>query len=78
MDYFEITSPVAEFNSLATILVIVNQFDLEIHSVDVKGAYLNTNLDEEIYMKQLPGFDDRSRRVLQLDLNLYGIKQGGH
>lgn len=77
MDYFEITSPVAKFDSLRTVLAYANQYDLEIHGMDVKGAYLNAPLEEEIYMRQPPGFNDGTGRVLRLNLNLYGLKQAG-
>ena len=46
--------------------------------MDVKGAYLNSTLDEEIYMRQLDGFDDKSGHVLKLHQAIYGLKQSGH
>jgi hypothetical protein len=45
--------------------------------LDVKGAYLNGDLSEEIYMAQPPGYDDGSRRVCRLRKTLYGLKQSG-
>jgi len=77
MDYFKIMSPVVKFDLLRMILMIANQYNLEIHGMDLKGAYLNTKLDEEIYIYHPPGFDDGSGKVLHLNLNLYGLKQGG-
>jgi len=44
--------------------VIAIQLDLEIHQMDVVGAYLNGKLIEEIYMKQIPGYEDGSNKVL--------------
>ena len=64
MDYFDITSPVAKFDSLRTLLSVATQFDWEIHAMDVKGAYLNAQLEEEIYMEQPPSFSDGTGRVL--------------
>jgi Reverse transcriptase (RNA-dependent DNA polymerase) len=40
--------------------------------MDVKGAYLNLNLEEEIYMQQPDGFDDGMGHVLKLCRALYG------
>ena len=77
MDYYEITSPVVKFNSLRTLLAIGNSLDWEIEMMDVKGAYLNSNLDEEIYMQQPEGFDDGTGRVLKLKKAIYGLKQAG-
>ena len=45
--------------------------------IDIKGTYLNSNLEEEIYMRQPDGFDDGSGRVLKLQRALYGLKQSG-
>jgi hypothetical protein len=77
MDYFEITSPVAKFDSLRALIALATQFDWEIHTMDVKGAYLNCTLEEEIYMKQPPGFSDETEQVFRLKLTLYGLKQAG-
>jgi Reverse transcriptase (RNA-dependent DNA polymerase) len=58
VDYFEITSPVARLDSLHVLLATANHRDWEIEMMDVKGAYLNAELDEEIYMIQPPEYDD--------------------
>ena len=60
MDYYDITSPVVKFDSIRTILTTANHLDWEIEMMDVKGAYLNSELDEEIYMAQPDHFDDGS------------------
>ena len=66
MDYYDITSPVVKFDSLRLLLAIANHQDWEIHMMDIKGAYLNSNLAEEIYMRQPEGFDDKTGHVLKL------------
>jgi hypothetical protein len=45
MDYYDITSPVVKFDSLHVLLAIANALDWEIKMTDVKGAYLNSNLE---------------------------------
>jgi len=45
--------------------------------MNVVAAYLNGKLDEEVYMKQPPGFDDGTGRVCKLVLSIYGLKQAG-
>ncbi len=42
--------------TLRILLVIAAMFDLEIEQVDIVGAYLNGQLEEEIYMEQPQGF----------------------
>ena len=45
--------------------------------MDVKGAYLNGHLQEQVYMQQPEGFDDKSGKVCLLIKTLYGLKQSG-
>ena len=52
--------------------------DLDMHQVNAVSAYLQAKLDEEIYMTQIPGFEDGTNRVLLLLKSLYGLKQAGH
>ena len=77
MDYFEVTSPVVKLDSLWIILAVAIQNGWAIEMMDVKGAYLNSTLDEEIYMRQPDGFNDGSRCVLKLHHEIYGLKQSG-
>ena len=77
MDYYEITSPVVKFNSLCVPLAIANTLDWEIKIMHVKGTYLNSTIQEEIYIHQPDGFDDGTRQVLKIHQVLYGLKQSG-
>ena len=71
-------APMMRFETLRTMLAlaVINGWDM--HQMDVKGAYLNGWLKEEIYMKQLAGFDDGTGRVCLLVRPLYGLKQAGN
>ena len=53
IDYDETFSPVVRVASIRLILVIVAQLDLELYHMDVKTAFLNGELDEEIYTSNL-------------------------
>ena len=41
-------------------MTLVAHFDLELQQMDVKMTFLNGNLEEEVYMKQLKGFSSNS------------------
>ncbi len=77
IDYDETFTPVAKLTSLRTILALSNEHDLEVHQMDVKSAYLNGALKEEIYMEPPPGFNLPDGMVLKLAKAVYGMKQGG-
>ncbi|KIL57786.1 hypothetical protein M378DRAFT_87411, partial [Amanita muscaria Koide BX008] len=71
-------APVMRFESLRTHLALAAVNNWELRQFDVKSAYLNGSLDEEIYMRQPPGFDDGSGRVCRLKKSIYGLKQAGN
>ena len=61
--------------SYKVLFAIAAALDLEIKQLDVKTAFLYGNIDEEIYVKQPKGQEDRSKRVYLLNKALYGLKQ---
>ena len=52
LDYFDTYSPVTRITSIRMLILIASLYNLEIHQMDVKTAFLNGELEEEIYMKQ--------------------------
>ena len=58
VDYDETFSPVAMLKSVRIMLAIAAYFDYEIWQMDVKTAFLNGNIEEELYMIQPKGFVD--------------------
>ena len=58
LDYFDTYSPMKRINSIRMVFVIVALRNLEVYEMDVKTTFLNEDLDEEIYMEQLKGFED--------------------
>jgi hypothetical protein len=80
LDYKETFAPVARMPSLRALLAIAAAQDLEIHQMDVKTAFLNGDLEEDIYMQQPEGFvapGQQSKLVCKLNKSLYGLKQAG-
>jgi hypothetical protein len=77
IDYEETFSPVVRFASIHLILAIVAYMNLELYQMDVKIAFLNGELDEEIYMDQPIGFvaNGQERKVCKLKWSIYGLKQ---
>jgi hypothetical protein len=77
VDFNETFAPVAKFTTIRCILAIGAAMDLEIHQMDVKTAFLNGELEEDIYMDQPQGFvqDGKEDLVCKLKKSLYGLKQ---
>ncbi|CAI5717297.1 unnamed protein product [Hyaloperonospora brassicae] len=77
VDFEEAFAPVAKFTSIRIILSIAARYKLVLHQMDVKTAFLNVLLEEEIYMKQPEGFVDPKNPdlVCKLKRALYGLKQ---
>jgi hypothetical protein len=77
IDYDETFAPVAKLASLRAILAIAAERNLELHQMDVKSAYLNGSLSNELFMSPPPGFNVPDGMVLRLIKAVYGTKQGG-
>ena len=77
VDYDETFSPVAMLKSVRIMLAIAAFFDYEIWQMDVKTAFLNGNIEEELYMVQPKGFADPkdADKVCKLQRSIYGLKQ---
>ena len=76
IDYDETFSPVAMLKSIRIMLALAAHFDYEIWQMDVRTAFLNGELEEEVYMIQPEGFTsiDESK-VCKLQRSIYGLKQ---
>jgi hypothetical protein len=77
IDYTKIFSPVSCKDSLRIIMVLVSHYNLELHQMDVKLAFLNEDLLENIYMAQLKGFTVKGKEHMGCHLrkSIYGLKQ---
>ena len=76
IDYNETFAPVMKYKSLRIILAIVAIKDYELKQLDVKSAFLNADIKEEVYMKQPEGFQTGgANTVCKLQKTLYGTKQ---
>ena len=67
----------AKFTSIRILLSLAAKYGFTVHQMDVKTAFLNGQLDEDIYMAQPDGFYDivHPDYLCKLERSLYGLKQ---
>ncbi|KAF8747227.1 Reverse transcriptase (RNA-dependent DNA polymerase) [Rhizoctonia solani] len=75
IDYGQTFAPVVRLDSIRTLTSLANQNDWDIQQLNITLAYLHANVKEELYMRQIPYFDNGSSNVLRLRQSLYGLKQ---
>jgi hypothetical protein len=77
VDYDDTFAPVARYTSIKAVISIAAEMGWKIHQMDVKTAFLNGLIEEEVYIKQPLGFEvhGRESHVCTLKKALYGLKQ---
>lgn len=77
VDFTETYAPVVSLTTVRCFLAIVAHLDLECDQMDVVTAFLNGDLEEDIYMEVPAGFRDPNRPnlVCKLQKAIYGLKQ---
>ena len=80
VNYTETFSSAVKMPSVRVILALAAQMDWEIHQIDIKSAYLNAPLKEEVYMHPPRGVlkAGQEGKVCRLRKAMYGLKQAGH
>ena len=78
IDYDQTYAPTAHMPSIRMLIQIAVQYGLLVHQMDVNNAYLNSDINREIYMVQPTGFINNSKLVCKLNKSLYGLKQSAH
>jgi hypothetical protein len=77
LDFEETFAPVARLESIRILLAYADHHSFRLFQMDVKSAFLNGSIKEEVYMEQPPGFEDERYpdHVCKLSKALYGLKQ---
>jgi hypothetical protein len=58
IDFDETYAPVARLEAIRILLAYANYNDILLYQMDVKSAFLNSEIDEEVYVRQPPGFEN--------------------
>jgi len=77
IDYAETFAPVAKLNTIRLLIALATKYHWKLHQLDVKSAFLNGELKEEVYLTQPEGFVKQGQEhlVCKLKKALYGLKQ---
>ncbi|WVZ49248.1 hypothetical protein U9M48_000622 [Paspalum notatum var. saurae] len=77
IDFEETFAPMARLESIRILLAFAASKGFKVFQMDVKSAFLNGFIEEEVHVKQPPGFDNPKfpNRVFKLQKALYGLKQ---
>jgi hypothetical protein len=77
LDFDETYAPVAKLESIHILLAYAAYHGFKLYQIDVKSAFLNGPIKEEVYVEQPPGFEDSeySNHVYKLSKALYGLKE---
>jgi hypothetical protein len=77
IDYNETFSPVLCMDLFRIIMALVAHYDLELHQIDVKTAFLNGDLKKNVYMTQPNCFvvEEKERMGCRLKKSIYGLKE---
>ena len=73
----ETYAPVARLEAIRILLAYACAHNIKLYQMDVKSAFLNGYINEEVYVEQPPGFEDdkKPNHVYKLKKALYGLKK---
>jgi hypothetical protein len=77
IDYEETFAPVARYTLIRTIIALAAKMKWKLYQMDVKTVFLNSVIEEEVYIEQPQGFEveDKKSHVYRLKKAIYRLKQ---
>ena len=77
IDYDETYAPVARIEAIRIFLAFAAHRNFKVYQMDVQCAFLNGDIDREVYVQQPPGFEDPNfpKHSFKLQKAVYGLKQ---
>jgi hypothetical protein len=77
LDFGETYAPVTRLEAIRILLDFACAHNIKLYQMDVKSAFLNGYINEEVYVEQPPSFEDdkKHNHVYKLKKALYGLKQ---
>ena len=75
LDYLDTYAPMSRMASIRVLMQLAAQYNLICHQIDVKTAYLNSEIDCELYMEQPETSERDNTKVWRLNKSIYGLKQ---
>jgi hypothetical protein len=77
LDFGETYAPVARLEAIRILLAYACAYNIKLYQIDVKSAFLNGYINEEVYVEQPPSFehDKKPNHMYKLKKALYGLKQ---
>ena len=77
VDFDEVFAPVVRLDTIRLLLALAVNRGWQVHHLDVKSAFLNGELEEEVYVSQPEGYEqkEKEKMVLKLSKALYGLRQ---
>jgi hypothetical protein len=77
-DFDETFAPVSDYTCVRLFFALVVLLNLLCDQLDINAAFLNSFMEFLCFLAQPQGFEDGTKRVLQLVKSIYGLKQGAH
>jgi hypothetical protein len=77
LDFDETFAPIGRLESIQILFAYATHHDFKLYQMDVKNAFLNGSIKEEVYVEQPPSFksEEYPNHVCKLHKTLYGLKQ---